>query len=131
MTRRWKIFQGVPNKYRNDNPHVTLNKKGVILMNIIAYERMGSPEAVELRYDPANSLIGLKPTEPDADNAFPVKPKDNFRTRIVHASPFSRHHEIGPDRTVAFLGPEFDSDRTLVLDRTATTVIGRTGKSER
>ena len=131
MTRRWKIFQGVPNKYRNDNPHVTLNKKGVILMNIIAFERMGSPDAVELRYDPANSLIGLAPTEPDAENAFPVKPKDNFRTRIVHASPFIRHHEIGPDRTVAFLGPEIDRDRTLVLDLTATTAIGRTGKSER
>ena len=124
MIKRWKIYQGVPNKYRKDNPHVTMNKKGVILMNIIAFEKLGSPDVVELRYDPANNLIGLKPTEPDANNAFPVKPKDNFRTRIVHASPFVRHHNIGTDRTVAFLSPEIDRDGTLVLDLSATTVVG-------
>ena len=125
MMRRWKIYQGVPNKFRKDSPHITLSAKGVILMNNIAFEKMGAPEAVELRYDPANSVIGLKPSEADAANAFPVKGKDNFRTRIIHAKPFIRHFGIETDRTLAFLGTEIDNEGVLLLDLSSTTIVGR------
>ena len=125
MFRRWKEYQGVPNKFRKDNPHVTLSAKGVILMNMIAFDKMGGPASVTLLYDPASSVIGLKPTEPTAANAFPVKGKDNFRTRVIHAKPFVRHFNIETDRTIAFLTPEIDRDGVMLLDLSATTTVGR------
>ena len=127
MYRRWNEFQGVPNKYRNDTPHVTMNQKGVILLNNIAHESMGSPEAVVLLYDKTNGIIGLKPVDPGAPNAFPVKGKAKFQNRVIHCKPFFRHHEIETDRTLLFNKVETEED-VLLLDLATVTSIKRVSR---
>ncbi len=122
MYRRWNEFQGAPNKYRNDSPHVTLNEKGVILLNKIAHQAFGSPTAVTLLYDKVNGVVGLKPSEPDAPNAFPVKGKQDFMNLVIHGKPFFRHHEIETDRTVTFNNVATEED-ILLLDLATVTSI--------
>jgi len=125
MYRRWNEFQGAPNKYRKDPPHVTLNEKGVILLNKIAFESFGSPNAVTLLYDRTNGVIGLKPAEPDAPNAFPVKGKQDFQNLVIHGKPFFRHHEIETDRTITFNGVEAEEGILLLDLATVTSVTKR------
>ncbi|MEQ1605623.1 MAG: hypothetical protein ABL999_12220 [Pyrinomonadaceae bacterium] len=120
MYRRWTEFVGSPNKYRKDSPHVTLSPKGVILMNHVAHASFGSPEWVKLFYDRQNCAIGLKPTGPDADNAFPVKNKGKNANLLIHAKPFIVDLSLETPKTIVFHGVEVDDDM-LVLDLTRTT----------
>jgi hypothetical protein len=127
MFRRWERFQGKPNKFRRDTPHVTLSPKGVILMNLIAYELAGNPKTVALLYDKQNGMIGLQPAHGDEPNTFPVKGKGNTANRVVHASPFCRHHQIKVDRTMAFNGIENEGG-ILILDLNTLTAVGMGGR---
>ena len=122
MYRRWTEFTGAPNKFRKDTPHVTLSPKGVFLMNRIAHEMFGAPEAVKFFYDKPLGVVGLLPTEVDEPNAFPVKGKD--QNKLVHAKPFLRNFNIETDRTVVFNRVDHD-DGMLILDMGMTTAIGR------
>lgn len=119
MYRRWNEFQGVPNKFRTDTPHVTLNQKGVILLNNIAHQAFGAPDLVTLLFDRANGVIGLKPAEPGTPNAFPVKGKGGW-SLVIHSLPFLRHNEIETDKTLTFNGVEAD-EGVLLLDLATVT----------
>ncbi len=125
MYRRWSEYQGAPNKFRRETAYATINEKGVILMNKIAFESFGAPEAVTLRYDKANGVIGLKPAEPDAPNSFPLRPKDKQRNRTLHCKPFLRHYGIETDRTLSFNTVVPDSEGVLILDLNFLTCVTR------
>jgi len=108
-----------------DQVRVTLNPKGMFLLNQKAYEAMNTPGAVVLLFDENNNVAGLKPTDPRRKNAFPVKPKDKYNNRMIHASPFCRHFKIKTDRTVLFNDVDLDDEGVLVLELKKTTAIGR------
>ncbi|MEJ7848857.1 MAG: hypothetical protein WKF92_12295 [Pyrinomonadaceae bacterium] len=123
MYRRWNEFQGVPNKFRNDKPHVTVNKKGVILLNSIAHEAFGAPDLVTLVFDKTNGVIGLKPAELGTPNAFPVKGKGGWNL-VIHGMPFLRHNEIETDKTLTFNNVAAD-EGILVLDLATVTSVSK------
>ncbi len=125
MIKHWNEFQGSPNRVDKDKPRVSLNSRGVILLNRHAFEAMDTPPAVTLLFDEGNNIIGLKPADIRRQNAFPIKQKDKWHNRTVHTSPFLKHHNIRIDRTVLFNEVDVDSDGVLKLELTKTTAIGR------
>jgi hypothetical protein len=125
MIKHWNEFQGSPNRVDKDNPRVTLNHRGVILLNRKAFEAMETPAAVTLLFDENNNIIGLKPADIRRQNAFPITQKDKWHNRTVRASPFLKHHNIRIDRTVLFNEVDIDNDGVLKLELTKTTAIGR------
>lgn len=124
MIRQWEEFPVGPNG-DPEKLHVTLGKKGEILVGAKTFEKMRRPEAVVLLFDKLNSVIGLMPSHIRAANAYPFKQKSQAKYRIIRANRFCRHHGIKVDRTVAFNKPEIDTDGILVLDLKSTSVIGR------
>lgn len=126
MHRQWLRFQGKPNKFRRDTPHVTLSTKGVILMNMIAYEAFGRPEQVALLYDKQNAAIGLESEPAPEDVTFPVNLRAKGRTAYICANPFCRHHQIRVDRTMAFNKVSVEKG-VLILDLTSLTAVGKGG----
>jgi len=122
MYRRWSEFQGVPNKFRRDTPHVTISPKGVILLNKIAYGSFGEPAAVHLLYDRSNGTIGLRPCDPALPNAFPVKGKNKECNFLIYGKPFLIHYGVTIDRLVQFNGIETDREGILILDLGSTTL---------
>lgn len=126
MHRQWQRFQGKPNKFRRDTPHVTLSTKGVILMNMIAYELAGRPSHVALLYDKQYAVIGLEAAGPSEAGIFPVNLRAKGRTAYICASPFCRHHQIKVDRTMAFNKVEVEKG-VLILDLTSLTAVGKGG----
>ena len=84
--------------------------------------------AVRLFFDENHLRIGLKPADPKRKNAFPVRKKDKWQNRVVHASPFCRHNKIRIDRTVVFNQVDLDDEGILTLDLNKTTSIGREPK---
>jgi hypothetical protein len=135
MSRRWTVFDGEPNGKGKDVPRVTLGPKKVLLLNRKAYEVLGSPAAVELRFDEETRTIGLRPRDVRHSNAFPLHVKGarhktnagspRYTYRIIYAAPFCRHFEIKAERTVLFNNVDLDDDGTMLLEMSSAVRVGR------
>ncbi len=138
MKRRWVTFNGKPYldaKSESDGGlRVTLNKKKVVLLNSKAYEALGLPAAVEMRYDEENRTIGLAPVDPQKAHAFPIKTRarERYRSgepkytyRIINAAAFCKHFEIRPTGTILFNNIDMDNDGAMLLELNEATNIGR------
>lgn len=124
MKERWTEFEGSPNKMHSRDAHVTLNHRGVLRLNKQAYEALNSPAAVKLLFDEYEMVIGLKAEDIRRVNAFPVKQKDQFHNRIIHAQPFCKHFKIRVERTVLFHEIDIGNDGVMKLPLGKTINIG-------
>ena len=115
-------------------PRVTINKKKVLLMNMRAYEALGMPAAVELRFDEENRTIGMAPVDPRKEHAFPIKSRGKGRERaaastgtyrIINAAAFCKHFSIQPAGTMLFNKIDFENDGTMLLELNTATNVGR------
>lgn len=125
IRRNWVEFLGKPNRVDRDALRVTLNRKGIFLVNKAAFEALGEPEAVKLFHDERNNAVGIIKCEVEPENAFPVKQKDKYSNRVICASPACRDFGIRVEKTIAFNGIEFDHNGVMSLDIDKATVIGR------
>lgn len=75
-------------------PLVTIQRKGMFSLNLAAYEALGSPEAVELLYDPDERIVGLRSVNPEAAHAYPVRTMGNGNTRLIAGTAFTHFHGI-------------------------------------
>lgn len=116
MIRQWKMFRGGPVGPKRDRLHVTLSKRGVILINHKMFEMMGNPEAAYLLYDEKLQAIGIQPTTTGNQFSFPLKQKNDVTHRTINAQAFCRSFKISPPQTIYFTQPELDHDGVLVLD---------------
>jgi hypothetical protein len=102
----------VPTRAR---PHVTIQKRGAMSLNRAAYDAIESPKAVELLYDGGNRIIGLRPIDTDADNAYAVRPATTSAGPfVISAMAFSRFYEI--DTTLTRRWPAYVEDGVLCID---------------
>ncbi len=124
MIEHWTEFEGSPNRVDRETPRVTLNSRGVMLLNRVAYDALGMPAAVKLLFDENRKVIGLKPEDIRRVNAFPVKQKDKFYNRTIHASPFCKHFGIRIERTVLFNEVDVTSEGVMKLELGKTITIG-------
>jgi hypothetical protein len=96
-------------------PLVTIQKRGAMSLNRAAYHAIESPKAVELLYDRVHSIIGLRPIEIDADNAYPVRPATTSAGPfVISAMAFSHFYEI--DTTLTRRWPAYVEDGVLCID---------------
>lgn len=121
---QWEEFT-VPPEDPKTRLHVTLNRKGEILIGARAFERLRRPDAAVLMFDKLNSKIGLLPSHPRTKHAYPLKTKGTkYRHRVVSANAFCRQYGINVDRTIAFTEATVNDKGMLVLDLKTTTPIG-------
>lgn len=126
---RWTVFSGRPNRANFVGPRVTLSPKMVLLFNKHAYEALGGPTAVELRFDEGSRTIGVLPVDIRCKNAFLLKSKaagnKKYSYRVIHASAFCKHFGITPSRTILFTDIEIDHEGTMTLEMSTAVVTGR------
>jgi hypothetical protein len=123
MIRKWTEYESGPRTVMRDRVHVTLNPRGVILLNGKAYEMIGSPEAVVLLYDERYSVIGLNPATGNIRNAFPLAQKGNHSHRLIYGSGFCRRFGLNHKKTIVFKNVEVDQDGILQLDLHKATEV--------
>lgn len=125
--RQWEEFRFGPEVNRDgDGLHVTLSRKGEIMIGAKAFERLGRPAAAVLLFDKRNHGVGISPTNADAVNGYPMIAKKGARHRIIRANMFCRHNGIYVPRTAAFGTAHIDGDGILVLDLRSLIGVGRT-----
>lgn len=125
MIKYWNTFNGKPNHANRGKPRVTISPKSAILLNLRAFDALGRPAAVELMFDQTYGVIGLKPTRPEAHNAFPVVPAVDGYYRRINAASFCRHFNITVEKTMLFLEPMMEADGVMELNLTKTMSVTR------
>lgn len=118
VERKWKEF-------RNERPrstnglYVSVNQRGIILLNRQAFAALGNPEAVSLLFDAENYTIGLRPVEPFLDTSFPVVSRGVSGNQLIRALPFVKANKLKLGYTIKFLNPVME-DGILILDLNMT-----------
>jgi hypothetical protein len=104
--------------------HVTLNRRGYIVMNRTTHKRLGMPKAVLLLYDRVNHRIGVRAANPGHRNAFKLGPKAHG-AKIVRAYRLLAEKGIDLPDTVQFPDARIDDDEVLILDLRSARVSNR------
>ncbi len=103
-----------------------IQKSGEIHVTDAALERIGTPEAVELLYDPENNVLGLRPSDAKNRDAFPRRrDKKRPHVHIFAGRSFTQFHGI--DTGMARSYPAKVVDGILVADLNAGKGNGRGG----
>src|SRR6266508_5021599 len=77
-------------------PFVTIQKRGTISLNAAAHAMLGSPEAVELLYDPHEKIIGLRPVAKESEHAYPLRAQAGKAVGpyLVSGTAFTKYYKI-------------------------------------
>lgn len=81
-------------------PEVTIQTKGMLSMNASAYHALGTPKAVELLYDRGQRVVGMRPVEPEAPHAYPIRGVKSGSTYMVSGRAFFGYYDISTERPV-------------------------------
>jgi hypothetical protein len=96
VTMNFQVFQRRIPQRISDQPTATITMPGYISLNRAAHIALGEPVAVELLFDRAEHIMGLRPVPVETPHAFPVRPQGGKRGGpvIVSAQAFTRHYGI-------------------------------------
>lgn len=111
----WEEYTSGPNEPPAERLHITLNPRGMLLLNRRAYEMIGRPAAAMLMYDRRHQAIGIRAAGPGDMKPFPLKAHPKGSHHSIQARPFCRHNGILPPEAVRFTEPELDRDGILIL----------------
>lgn len=98
-------------------PYVTIQKRGTMGFNAAAHAALGSPQAIELLFDPHDRIMGVRAVDPHAQHAYPIRPNSgdqHARTFLVSGTAFVRYYGI--DTTVSRRWPATMQDGILCVD---------------
>jgi hypothetical protein len=128
LDREWMLFEAGPSLPFGQRLTVSLNRRGIFLINPNLHRKLGKPAAMRLYYHPATQTIAMQPAIERQQCAFPLKPHVGGYT--INAAPFCAHFGIRTNGTERFTEPEIDASGTLKLDLTKT-ILTRGGRKPR
>ena len=110
--RQWTEYRSL--KRRRETLHVSLNPRGVFLVNERGYELLGRPGAAVLLYDEKYQVIGLRLVGANEPNSFPFAARKGYSSRVVYANGFCGKFKIKPRKTIIFPDPPFDENEGIL-----------------
>ena len=86
----------------SSGPHITIHKRGTLSLNRPAYEAIGSPGSVEMLFDRAARVIGLRAVAHHVDNAYHVRASTPSPSGpwIISAVAFTKYYGIDTSRSM-------------------------------
>lgn len=81
-------------------PEVTVQSKGVLSINASAHHLLGQPDTVELLYDRARRVVGVRPVAPETAHAYPIRNVGAGRTFVISGRAFFQYYEIATERPI-------------------------------
>ncbi|MEP6946867.1 MAG: hypothetical protein ABJA02_13180, partial [Acidobacteriota bacterium] len=106
--------QGGPAPQLNAD-YVSMNPRGHIVFGRVLYERLGSPAAFVLLYDPQAHRIGLRPAAAEARNACLVKRQGKHGGRVIRGYRLFYEFRIQIPEVIVFNGLRVDDEGVLIL----------------
>lgn len=87
-----------------DEPMLTLQRRGLISLNLAAFKTLGEPAAVALLYDADEGIIAMRKVARTYHNGYPVRKQPNSRSYLVGATGFTSYHKINVDVPRRYMG---------------------------
>lgn len=87
---QWIEFEGRRSAADVAEPRVTIQRGGSLGLNLAAYRLLGEPERVVYVSDGSKKRFGIKPTEADTPNSYPIRAQKSARSFVVGAKLFLR-----------------------------------------
>lgn len=111
-------------------PFVTINKRGTLSLNAAAFAAIGRPDAVELLFDAAERVIGIRATDDEAEHGYPVRAQGGKEAGpfLVSGKAFSVYYGI--DTTVSRRYTVELTDGALCFDLNANSVEVTSNRSK-
>ena len=83
-------------------PQITILRRGILSLNKPAHSALGSPDAVELLYDPCERVVGLRPVDPRAENSYIVRrPRSGGRGPfVITAMAYAKLYDIDTTKSL-------------------------------
>lgn len=106
---------------KTSEPLVTVQKGGLFSLNKAAHEAMGSPERVDLFYNPGKKSIAFVPADERSATAYPARQQGRQSNYYVAGQKFTKHHGI--DTSVARRYPVKVHNQMLFVDLTGPSTI--------
>ncbi|MGI8680221.1 MAG: hypothetical protein ACR2LX_16355 [Jatrophihabitans sp.] len=105
-------------------PTVTVQRRGTLSLNKAAQVRLGCPVAVELLYDQAARVVGLRAVSATARHGYSLRSctRGDAGPFVVSAMAFLHFYDIAPDRTLRWDATLVDDVLCIYLDGPATPV---------
>ena len=123
MARQFEVFTGRFKPVSSKVMRVTLNKRGAFSLNHATYDALGQPSYVEMLYDRADRVIGLRPVPEATKHAYPVRKQGNAKSYLVGATAFCRNYELDTvDGVIEFFEPKIE-DGILILELRGSLVV--------
>ncbi len=114
-----------------DDPMFTLQRRGLISLNMAAFKALGEPAAVALLYDAKKGIIALRKVARTYHNGYHVRKQANSRSYLVGAQGFTSFHKINTDIPRRYMGRQY-GDQVLgfvVAEGTELKIRTRTPKA--
>jgi hypothetical protein len=114
-----------------DDPMFTLQRRGMISLNLAAFKALGEPATVALLYDAEEGIVALRKVPRIHHNGYHVRKQANSRSFLVGAQGFTSYHKIRTDVPRRFVGRRYD-DQTIgfvLAEGTALKIRTRTPKA--
>jgi hypothetical protein len=104
--------------------HVSIERRGRMLIGTRAMEMLGEPDTVMMLYNREKKIIGIRPVHPRHPKGIKLRSNGRYTYRMLPAVIFCKKYGIELGRTFIFDSPEIE-DGTLMLDTKAITHIGK------
>jgi len=115
----------------SDDPYVTIQRKGVISLNLSAFEALESPETVELLYDRGERLVGIRKVDPSVEHAYIVRGLGGRTTTtwLISGTAFTKFYGIDTEAAKRWKA-RIEEGPMLVVDlkEPGTEVVGNRGR---
>ncbi len=130
MEREWEQAKWAPTQGVRVGHYVSINSKGVIVMNKFTFEALNSPEAAFIFYDRVNSSLGIKYAHPRADDSYVIKKNGKDGAKQIRAGHAANQFNLHMTGTLRFQNPQIDDRGILILDlrNVAPVTNGRRGE---
>lgn len=121
----FEVFTGRFKPASSKTMRVTLNTRGIFSLNDATYTALGKPDYVELLYDRARRVIGMRPVPESTKHAYPVRTQKNAKSYLVGATAFSRAYDLEVKDGLMVFDPTMAEDVLVLEQDKATTVALR------
>lgn len=113
---KWEVFMR-PKAPTATEPLITVQTRGNMSMNQVAWTAIGEPEAVELLWNASERMIGIRPAgDQAAKHAYRLRGSDHASTHVLSIIAFAQHSGIEINTTASQRYVAEVKDGMLVVD---------------
>jgi hypothetical protein len=131
-------FSRETSRSSHDDPMFTVQKRGLISLNLAAFKALGEPAAVALLFDADEGIVALRKVPRTHPNAYHVRKQGQSQSYLVAGQGFASFNKIDTELSRRFVGYDYGDhvwgfvlkEGTPIKTRRGSASVQRAGGQE-